>query len=164
MHSLDPSLWSVNLVRALYVSLRNDQVWGATIGSTILQNELKSRLPPEFSALFPGGAEIAYAAIPALHGLEPGLRAQGALSPSFCRCHHWVLMTSRLVLDAFAESLKRIWLAMTVVSGVGLVCSFMLKEIPMATVTDEQWGVKEKKKTADAEKGGVSTPRETTYT
>ena len=84
------------------------------------------------------------------------------LSPSFCQCHQWVLITTRLVLDAFAESLKRIWLVMTVVSGVGLLCSFMLKEIPMATVTDEQWGVKEKKKTADAEKGGVSTPRETT--
>ncbi len=53
-----------------------------TIGSTILQNELKSRLPPDFSALFPGGAEIAYAAIPALHGLEPELRAQGALNLS----------------------------------------------------------------------------------
>jgi hypothetical protein len=51
---------------------------------------------------------------------------------------------------------------MTIVSGIGLLCSFMLKEIPMATVTDEQWGVKEKKKKADSEKGGASTPRETT--
>lgn len=31
----------------------------------------------------------------------------------------------------------------------------------MATVTDEQWGVKEKKKKGDSEKGGASTPRET---
>jgi len=139
-------------------------VWGATIGSTILQNELKSRLPQEFSALFPGGAEIAYAAIPALHDLEPRLRAQGAWNLPLCRCHQWVLTTTHPVLDAFAESLKRVWLAMTIVSGVGLLCSFMLKEIPMATVTDEQWGVKEKKKKADTEKGGASTPRETTET
>ena len=51
---------------------------------------------------------------------------------------------------------------MTIVSGVGLLCSFMLKEIPMATVTDEQWGVKEKKKKEDAEKDGASTPHKTT--
>jgi hypothetical protein len=81
----------------------------------------------------------------------------------FADCQQWVLTTTRPVLDAFAESLKRVWLAMTIVSGVGLLCSFMLKEIPMSTVTDEQWGVKEKKK-VDTEKGGASTPRETTET
>ena len=31
----------------------------------------------------------------------------------------------------------------------------------MATVTDEQWGVKEKKKKLDTEKGGASTPPKT---
>ena len=87
MHLLDPSLWSVNPTRNVDASLRDGQVWGATIGSTVLQNELKSRLPSEFSALFPGGAEIAYAAIPALHGLEPGLRAQGVLNLCLYRCH-----------------------------------------------------------------------------
>ena len=89
----------------------------------------------------------------------PRARFVGALTH---RYHGWVLTSSAPVLDAFAESLKRIWLAMTIVSAVGLLCSFGLKEIPMATVTDEQWGVKEKKKREDTEKGGASTPRETT--
>lgn len=93
-----------------------------------------------------------------MHGLEPEFRSQGALNRSLCRCHECVLTAGPPVLDAFAESLKRVWLAMTIVSGVGLLCSLMLKEIPMATVTDEQWGVKEKTKKADAEKGGASTP------
>ena len=45
------------------------QVWGVTISGTILQNELNARLPPEFGALFPGGAlgaAIAYSAIPVI--------------------------------------------------------------------------------------------------
>jgi hypothetical protein len=79
-----------------------------------------------------------------------------------CQCRDWVLTSGPPVLDAFAASLKRVWLAMTVISAVGLLCSFFLKEIPMATATDEQWGVKEKKKKEDVENGEASTPRETT--
>ncbi|KAJ7729243.1 iron permease [Mycena maculata] len=45
------------------------QTWGVTIGSTVLQNQLKSRLPPDFSQLFPEGVEIAYAAIGLLASL-----------------------------------------------------------------------------------------------
>ena len=48
------------------------QTWGITITSTILQNELKKKLPEAFLSQFPQGLEIAYAAIPIIKDLKIG--------------------------------------------------------------------------------------------
>lgn len=100
---------------------RPSQTWGVTIAASILQNELKRRLPAEFAAQFPEGIEIAYAAIPEIPTLDEPLRSE--------------------VREAFAASLSIVWKAMAGFAGAGLASVFLLKEIPMHTSTDGRYGL-----------------------
>ncbi|OCH96143.1 iron permease [Obba rivulosa] len=102
------------------------QTWGITISATILQNELKKKLPADFVAQFPEGLEIAYAAIPLINGLEEPLRSQ--------------------VRTAFADSMAVIWKTMIGISALGVITLLGLKEVPMNTVTDEAFGLNEEKR------------------
>ena len=108
------------------------QTWGITIGSTILQNQLKVNLPQEFLARFPSGLEIAFAAIPQIKGLEEPLRTQ--------------------VRIAFADSMSVIWQTMIGISGLGLLFSLMMKEVQLKTVVDENYALQETKEKPDMEK------------
>ncbi|KAF9236982.1 MFS general substrate transporter [Melanogaster broomeanus] len=96
-------------------------VWGVTIGSTILQNELVKRLPSDFTSTIPdGGADLAYALIPELPLLQPQLLAE--------------------VEDAFAGGMMVIWQVLLGVAGLGLLCSLPMKGLPLTNTLDEQWG------------------------
>ena len=99
------------------------QTWGITIGSAILQNRLVSTLPAQFTALFPAGVQIAYAAIPVIRTLPEPLRGQ--------------------VRTAFAESLKVVWQTMIGLCGLGLLSVAMMREVPMQRMTDERYGLDE---------------------
>lgn len=99
------------------------QTWGITISGTILQNQLKSRLPAAFTAQFPSGADISYAAIPLIAGLDEPLRSE--------------------VRAAFAASMAVIWRVMVGLCGVGILTLFLLREVPMVKHTDETYGFKE---------------------
>ncbi|KAJ7743512.1 iron permease [Mycena maculata] len=114
------------------------QTWGLTIASTILQNELGKKLPQAFTALFPSGADFAYAAIPSIRGLAEPLKTE--------------------VRVAFAESMAVIWRTMIGVSGAGLLTCLLLTEIPMVQHTDETYGLHGRGESApeDAE-GGTAT-------
>ena len=114
------------------------QTWGIAISSTILQNELKRRLPPDFVALFPDGVEIAYAAIPTIKTLQEPLRGE--------------------VGAAFAGSMSIIWKTMIGISGLGLLTVTLLREVPMKEITDERYGLHdaEKDTTPDIESGNVT--------
>ncbi|KAF8584813.1 iron permease [Ramaria rubella] len=101
------------------------QTWGITICATILQNQLKTRLPQSFSTQFPQGVEIAYAAIPLIPSLEEPLRTE--------------------VRQAFAASMSIIWKTMIGLAGGGFLSVFMLREIAMHQVTDENFTLKEEK-------------------
>ncbi|KIP05339.1 hypothetical protein PHLGIDRAFT_25152 [Phlebiopsis gigantea 11061_1 CR5-6] len=111
------------------------QTWGITISATILQNELKNKLPAAFVAQFPGGVEIAYAAIPVIRDLPEPLRTQ--------------------VRVAFADSMSTIWKVMTGICALGLLSVFILKEIPMPTHKDDKYGldVANQVNNVDEEKG-----------
>ncbi|KAJ7779218.1 major facilitator superfamily domain-containing protein [Mycena metata] len=100
------------------------QTWGITISGTILQNMLKKNLPAAFVAQFPPSTEIAYAAIPVIRELEEPLRSQ--------------------VRAAFSDSMAAIWQALIGISGLGLLLSFLMAEVPMATTVDENYRLKEK--------------------
>ncbi|KAK7059979.1 iron permease [Favolaschia claudopus] len=107
---------------AFFVFLRNfSLVWGVTVGGTVLQNQLHKRLPAEFAAQFPGGVEIAYAAIPLIRTLEEPLKTQ--------------------VRNAFADSLKIVWWVTTGIAGLGLLCSLGMKHYPLHTSVDKDWGL-----------------------
>ncbi|KAJ7505663.1 major facilitator superfamily domain-containing protein [Mycena galericulata] len=99
------------------------QTWGITISGSILQNRLKTLLPPAFISLFPPNREIAYAAIPLIRTLEQPLRTQ--------------------VQDAFSESMAGIWRACIAISGVGLLVSLLMREVPMGTSVDETYRLKD---------------------
>ncbi|KAI0636248.1 iron permease [Trametes polyzona] len=101
------------------------QTWGVTISASILQNELRKRLPAAFVAQFPEGVEIAYAAIPVIHTLREPLQTE--------------------VRVAFAESMSVVWKAMIGFSGAGFLTLFLLREIPMQKHTDETYGLQDKR-------------------
>ncbi|KAJ7435210.1 iron permease [Mycena galericulata] len=111
------------------------QTWGLAIASSILQNELKKKLPAAFVAQFPPGSEIAYAAIPAIRKLEGPLRLE--------------------VQTAFGDSMAAIWQTMIGIAGLGFLFSLFMAEVPMSTEVDENYALKDKNRNAqssDAEK------------
>jgi len=87
----------------------------------VLQNELVRRLPDQFKMLFPQDAEIAYSAIPLVHTLPEPLRSA--------------------VRTAFADGLRTMWFVLIGISALGLVCSLLMKALPLHTKTDDDWGV-----------------------
>jgi len=110
--------------------------WGITISSTILQNELKKKLPAAFTAQFPSGTEIAYAAIPVIRDLPEPLKTE--------------------VQTAFADSLRVIWLTMIGICALGVLSVLFMGEVPMKEHTDEAFGLSDKPKRdsqVDEEKG-----------
>ncbi|KAF7301264.1 MFS domain-containing protein [Mycena indigotica] len=110
------------------------QAWGITISSTVLQNELRRKLPAEFVARFPPGFEIAYIAIPVIRQLPEPLKQE--------------------VRTAFALSMSTIWQVMTGIAGLGLLSCLLMQEIPMDTTVDETYALKDDdaKKSEDVEK------------
>ncbi|OJT04410.1 hypothetical protein TRAPUB_4866 [Trametes pubescens] len=115
------------------------QTWGIAISGTILQNQLKDRLPAAFTSQFPAGVDISYQAIPLIANLEEPLRSE--------------------VRAAFASSMAVIWKVMVGLCGVGILTLFLLKEVPMVKHTDETYGLKETSTTnivRDVEKVGRS--------
>ena len=98
------------------------QVWGVTIGGTILQNGLRSRLPAQFVESFPRGVEVAYSIIPLVKSLDDPFKKQ--------------------VQDAFAASLQVMWRVMIAFSGLGFIVSLMMKSLPLHTEIDREWGLK----------------------
>ncbi|KAJ7840764.1 iron permease [Mycena leptocephala] len=99
------------------------QAWGITIGATVLQNQLRVRLPTEFLSSLPQGVEITYAVIPQLSALPQPLKDQ--------------------VRVAFAKSLDVLWEVLIAVAGLGLLSTLMMKPLPLQEVTDESWGLKQ---------------------
>ncbi|BGP26001.1 major facilitator superfamily protein [Rhodotorula toruloides] len=103
------------------------QVFGITVGSTILQNQLAKKMPQEYAAQFGGRGDAAFAAIPLIKDLPEPLRTA--------------------VRAAFSDSTRTIWLFCLGITAVGLVISLLMKDIPLATETDEEnWGLKEREK------------------
>jgi len=97
-------------------------VWGVTLGGAILQNELLRHLPQEFLDQFPQGVAITYSAIPQIRDLPQPLKDN--------------------VREAFAESLSVVWKVVAGVCGAGFVSSFLMRGLPLHTVTDEAWAPK----------------------
>ncbi|KAM0752456.1 iron permease [Meredithblackwellia eburnea MCA 4105] len=125
------------LAQAFYGFQRSfGQVFGIAIGSTILQNQLIKKLPAEFFQTLEGtgsDAGLAFAAIPLISKLSEPLKTQ--------------------VRVAFADSLRTIWQTSIGLSGLGLIVAVFMKSYKLVDVTDEKWGMEEKKaKVVDVEK------------
>ncbi|KAJ7141915.1 major facilitator superfamily domain-containing protein [Mycena crocata] len=106
---------------AFFTFLRNFAlIWGVTIGGTVLQNELTTRLPAAFLAKYPGGTQIAFEVIPSIRDLPQPLKDE--------------------VRQAFAGSLQVLWNVLAGISGLGLLASLFMKHLPLHTSTDAEWG------------------------
>lgn len=93
------------------------QVWAITVGGTVLQNELKKKLPADFVSQFPQGSAIAYSIIPVIPTLEEPLKTT--------------------VQIAFADSLKVFWQVLIGVAALGFISSFLMKDLPLHTTLSE---------------------------
>lgn len=99
------------------------QVWGVSVCGAVLQNQLHKTLPTAFLDLL-GGAEseaLAYNAVSRVRGLPEPLKGT--------------------VEEAFAESLRQVWLVLLILSVVGLVSTFMMKGLPLHGTVDERWNM-----------------------
>ncbi|KAF8890390.1 iron permease [Infundibulicybe gibba] len=112
---------------AFFTFTRNfGQVWGVTIGSTILQNYLSDHLPNDFLGRFPQGTAVAYSIIPIIGDLPPDLAEQTRV--------------------AFAGGLSRFWEVMIGIGGLGLLISLMMKHMKLHTMTDKEWSTESRDK------------------
>ncbi|KAJ6620570.1 MFS general substrate transporter [Mycena sp. CBHHK59/15] len=98
-------------------------VWGISIGGVILQNELKRKLPGQFLAALPAGADFTFTVIPGIKDLPEPLRDQ--------------------VKRAFAGSLKVVWEVMMGIVLLGLLVSLFMQHYHLTDKTDEKWSAKE---------------------
>ena len=79
----------------------------------------------------PGGASIAYSAIPNIAALQEPLRTH--------------------VRDAFAGSIAVIWQVMIGIAGAGLLSSIAMKNVQMGSKVDEKWGMEKGEKKSSGE-------------
>ncbi|KAF8502520.1 iron permease [Gautieria morchelliformis] len=126
---------------SLFIFIRSFfQAWGITIGATVLQNQLKRRLPQQFLANLPQGIDLSYAAIPQIAALSDTLKP--------------------VVQKAFADSLRILWFVLLGISVVGLLSSLLMKEVEMQTVTDERWGLTDEGRSQANTNAEAATPEE----
>jgi len=101
------------------------QIWGITIGGTILTNGLRKNLPASFLSESAGGVDLAYSVIPQVRGLSEPLKTQ--------------------VRNAFAESLRPVWYTLTAVTAAALISALLMADVPMRDTVDKKWAMEQPK-------------------
>lgn len=96
-------------------------MWGVTIGTAVIQNELRKNLPPDVLAEVPGGVQFAYSAITAIGTFPPASQAA--------------------IQIAFAKSISIIWQVMIGIASIGLISSMFMKALPLHTQVDGHWAL-----------------------
>ncbi|KAJ3489538.1 hypothetical protein NLI96_g2074 [Meripilus lineatus] len=94
--------------------------WGVTVGGSIVQNELKKRLPDNIPNVV-ANAGLAYSIVPEIRYLDEPLKT-----------------TVRI---AFAESLKVTWQVMIGISAIGLLSCLLMRGIPLNMDVDDSWAL-----------------------
>ncbi|KAK0205831.1 iron permease [Desarmillaria ectypa] len=107
------------------------QIWGITIGGTILQNQLVKKLPQQLLTQFSLQTDVVFDVIPLLKELEEPLLGE--------------------VRAAFASSIQLIWQVMAGISGLGLLISLFMRHMDLHTSVDSDWGAVEKQGQVDQE-------------
>lgn len=126
------------------------QVFGITIGSTILRSQLAKDLPRAFFSQFGQSIEIAYAAIPVIASLYVLLPPQGNLANAILRSAEPLRTEVRV---AFVDALRLIWKVMLGLTALGFLASLGMQSIKLVTETDSKWGLHEKERVGDVELG-----------
>ncbi|KAM0745895.1 iron permease [Meredithblackwellia eburnea MCA 4105] len=95
--------------------------WGVSIGITVLQDQLRRRLPAAFLKDLGRTTGIVYAAVPSIPHLPEPVRTE--------------------VKKAYAGALSTLWLVMTGLAGIGLIAALFLQDIGLADEVDSDWGL-----------------------
>jgi hypothetical protein len=128
------------LALAYFMFLRNfAQVWGVSLGGTVLQNALESQLPAAILNMVPASQRgtLQFSIIPQIRTLLPDLQVA--------------------VKDAFGESVALVFKVAAAIAGVGLLVSLPMKHLKLHTTVDERWALEERK--ADAGLESQSEPK-----
>ena len=111
------------------------KVWGVSIGAAILQNQLAKRLPTQIlQTVLAGGKadssniDLAYSIIPVIRTFQEPLKHE--------------------VRAAFADSLTVIWQVMTGISGMGLLASLWMQDVPIHNQFDDKWDMDSHRRSA----------------
>lgn len=132
------------------------QVFGISIGTTALQNQLNKKLPAVFIAEIGGSAEAAFAAIPRISSLYvPSLSNSCTRSLLNIRPSNRPERTRTAVRAAFADSAQVLWIIGCAMAGVALLLCLFLEDLKLATTGDEDWGLKEKSTVKAASPQGI---------
>jgi hypothetical protein len=107
------------------------QAWGITICASILQNTVKRRFPAKFLEELPAGSDFAFAALSRIAKLPEPMQSE--------------------VKAAFAHGISTIYQAMIGVAGLGFLCVFFMKEVPMRSKVDQTFTLKKNGETPDVE-------------
>lgn len=94
------------------------QVLGVTLGGIILQNDLPQRLSAKLSSEIDVGGDAAYSLIPLIPTLSPTEQME--------------------VKSAITGSLRMIWVASAVISGVGMLISLFVRTFSFFVQTEAQ--------------------------
>ncbi|KAG8217053.1 MFS general substrate transporter [Butyriboletus roseoflavus] len=120
-----PALAFMWFLRSFATVSHPPQVWGITIGSTVLQNELEKKLPESFIQSVPHGTAVMYSLIPELSTFPPQIRSEFEV--------------------AFAGSLAVLWRILAVISGAGFVASLFMKGFLLHNTLDQDWTLQNEK-------------------
>lgn len=107
-------------------------MWGISISTAVLQNELHGRLPQDFLTTLPGSVSTVYSLIPVIHTLPDDLKTS--------------------VRVAFADSVDRMWIVLAGIAGLGLISSLIMEGLPLHTQVDKNWGLEDKENQGIQEK------------
>ncbi|GJJ14371.1 hypothetical protein Clacol_008635 [Clathrus columnatus] len=94
-------------------------IWAVTLGGTILQTKLIQTLPSEVVSEVGTSAGLLYSIIPRIRTFPDSLRS--------------------VLQQAFLDSLRPIWIWITVLSVVGFLSSLVMEDVPMHIHTDKKW-------------------------
>ncbi|KAJ7021879.1 major facilitator superfamily domain-containing protein [Mycena alexandri] len=110
------------------------QTWGITISASILQNIVKRQFPARFIKQLPAGSQFAFAAVSRIAALPEPMQHE--------------------VKVAFGHGIDAIYQVMIVFAGLGFLCVFFMKEVPMRSNVDQTFALKDGRQQPDVEKVG----------
>ncbi|KAJ7764695.1 major facilitator superfamily domain-containing protein [Mycena metata] len=105
------------------------QTWGITISASILQNVVKRQFPARFIKQLPAGSQFAFAAVSRIAALPEPMQ--------------------REVRVAFGNGIDAIYQVMIAFAGLGFLCVFFMKEVPMRSNVDQTFALKDGRQEPD---------------
>lgn len=101
------------------------QAWGIAIAGTILQNDLRRRLPESVTSSYSSRTSLVYKVISTISSMSEPTKGE--------------------VRQAFLESMRTVWIVMAALAGVGFLTFFGTKDLPLHTKTDKKWDMQQTK-------------------